>query len=42
MIFWEGAYMNEEERVLQDYQKEILDILRGPDEPAVKKERLED
>ena len=34
--------MNEEERVLQDYQKEILDILRGPDEPAIKKERLED
>ena len=34
--------MNEEERVLQDYQQEILDILRGPDDPAVKKERLED
>ena len=34
--------MNEEERVLQDYQQEILDILRGSDDPAVKKERLED
>ena len=34
--------MNEEERVLQDYQQEILDILRGQDDPAVKKERLED
>ena len=34
--------MNEEERVLQDYQQEILDFLGGPDDPAVKKERLED